>query len=223
MIAIGDIHAKTIWKEIVKKHPDEQILFIGDCFDCFEKISTESQIINFLEIIELKKKYPETILLLGNHEYHYLAGTNCAYSGYQDNGAVAIQQVLEDNIHNLQIAHSHNNFLFTHAGVTKTWALKNLEVNNVDIATQINELFLANRLKFGYNREDTSGYGDHVCQSPLWVRPDSLKKDIIAGCIQVVGHTPTKKIILGNVINIDVLDKTKKYLKITDTAEIMSV
>ena len=37
-IYIGDIHGRTLWKDIVDAHPDASTInFIGDYFDSFDK------------------------------------------------------------------------------------------------------------------------------------------------------------------------------------------
>ena len=39
VILIGDIHGRTIWKQIVERHPDaDHYVFFGDYFDPYEDI-----------------------------------------------------------------------------------------------------------------------------------------------------------------------------------------
>ena len=84
LIAIGDIHGRTIWQEIIEAQSFDTLIFIGDYFDSKEDIDPESQMVNFIEICRLKRANPDkVILLLGNHDYHYLDGVGEEYSDFQ--------------------------------------------------------------------------------------------------------------------------------------------
>ncbi len=83
-IAIGDIHGRDTWKPIVNSEIDnvDRIIFVGDYFDSFH-IPMQTQISNFLDILELKRKYPDrVVLLIGNHDYHYMRSVKQTYSGF---------------------------------------------------------------------------------------------------------------------------------------------
>ena len=67
---IGDIHGRTCWKELVKD--DCVNIFVGDYFDPYDKISHDELMQNFADIIAFKKQHPDTVLLYGNHDLHYL-------------------------------------------------------------------------------------------------------------------------------------------------------
>ena len=49
IIAIGDLHGRTLWKYIVSKVDFDVVVFIGDYFDTHENISPVQQIKNFKE------------------------------------------------------------------------------------------------------------------------------------------------------------------------------
>jgi predicted phosphodiesterase len=81
---IGDTHGRSKWKNIVEKEKDaDKIIFIGDYFDAKDGgYSANRQIENFKEIVEFKRNNPDkVILLIGNHDFHYLKGVNEEYSG----------------------------------------------------------------------------------------------------------------------------------------------
>ena len=46
IIAIGDIHGRSIWKNIVSANSYDKVVFLGDYFDSFD-IHTLDQIDNF--------------------------------------------------------------------------------------------------------------------------------------------------------------------------------
>lgn len=70
IIALGDIHGRDIWKDIVKKESDaDKIVFVGDYVDTHDNISPYKQVDNFKEIVEYKKENKDkVILLIGNHK-----------------------------------------------------------------------------------------------------------------------------------------------------------
>ena len=71
-IVLGDTHGRNIWKDIVAQEKADRVIFIGDYFDSYD-LEPAIQQHNFKEIIEFKEKDEcEVILLVGNHDYHYL-------------------------------------------------------------------------------------------------------------------------------------------------------
>lgn len=215
IVALGDTHGRSYWKEIILKESFDILVFIGDYFDSKENISPDDQIQNFKEIIQYKENNKEkVILLIGNHDYHYLKNTNAKYAHFQKSHASIFQELLEEAIaeNYLQMSFLYENLLFTHAGVTKTWAKNNsIDFNKID--NSINHLFHTNRLAFGFTPGlNGSNFGDDVTQTPIWVRPYSLAIDKIEGFVQVVGHTQKENVLLREHINmIDCLSKTKAY------------
>jgi len=218
IIALGDIHGRSIWKRIAQENNYDRLVFMGDYFDSKEGINPEQQLQNFAEIIELKKLQPEKIILLiGNHDFHYFRFAPRNYSGYQMEASPLIQTALNSALDSnyLQISFIHSTFLFTHAGVTKTW-LKNQKYDStilIDVFLQ--DLFLKKPLAFHF----TSGHvlskiGNETCQTPIWVRPKSLFLDALDGYTHVVGHTQRPSIFIApnKMILIDTLGISGEYL-----------
>jgi predicted phosphodiesterase len=220
LIAIGDIHGRSDWKEIVKNNDFDKVVFIGDYFDTHENIFPKQQIKNFNEIIKCKEKNPDkVVLLLGNHDYHYLPSVTDQYGGFVSYTKSKVSGLLNVLVHAgmIRLCYVHENFLFSHAGVTKTWC----KVNHIDlknIECSINEYFLLKPEAFRFTSgRDYDIYGDEICQTPLWVRPRSLMNDKIAKYIQVVGHTEHEKLQMnGHMIIIDCLRTSKEYLSINN-------
>ncbi len=188
ILALGDIHGIDTWKKAVADIGFDVCVFVGDYFDSFD-VDTDAQIANFNEILEFKKANKDrVVLLMGNHDLHYLLSSE-KYSGFQYYRATDIKEALLGGIVDeelLQYAHVEDDFLFTHAGVTKTWAADK-GVDLINPADSINDLSL-NAFGFNENR-DKSMCGEHKSQGPMWVRPTSLQEDAIEGYTQVVGHT----------------------------------
>ena len=212
LIVLGDTHGRRDWEKIIKRETFDKLVFIGDYFDAHEAITPEQQKDNFERIIEIKKQYPEEVVLLfGNHDLHYLIKEH--YSGYQEFHAVDIKEMLQKNLEYLQACYVNEKYLFVHAGITKTWCKNNKIKGN--IAKKVNQLFKDNKEAFGFKYGDQyNPYGDEICQSPFWVRPYSLRLDRIEGFTQVVGHTIQNHIEIDeDIIFIDALG-SREYLVI---------
>ena len=220
LVAIGDIHGRDVWKKIVEVNKDaDRIIFIGDYFDApsyRRKLGSngEEELKNFSEIFQFKLDNPEqVVLLLGNHDYHYLPGVQDGCVGFQDSMREHFQQALSYAIEDqaVQWIHEEDEFLFSHAGVTKTW----FELSKVGSVAEINDLGIR---YFDFNPGPLmNGYGDEICQTPIWVRPPSLRQDKLDGYIHVVGHTPQPDGIQmdDGICFIDCLD-IGQYLMILD-------
>jgi hypothetical protein len=197
IIAIGDTHGRDFWKRVVDKEgTDVKYVFIGDYFDCYDKTPQE-QADNFLDILEFARQN-DVELLLGNHDHHYLWSleewcTPC--SGFQ-RASVAyyraiLQQAVEEKL--VKIAFKHDDYLFTHAGVTRTW-FDNLTTPEsiykyASLADYLNDLYFTKPKEFEYNTLDGSGYGNSKWQGPIWVRPEALVPNALLNVHHVVGHT----------------------------------
>jgi len=194
ILVLGDIHGLTSWKGIVQAEEWDVCVFLGDYFDSWDH-TAEEQIENFRDIwafkmaTEFEDEDRKVILLMGNHDLHYLIPSE-EYSGYNRIHMKEIQDALLKAKSEMQAAYELDGYLFTHAGVTKTWARDN-GIDTDNIVEGINALNLE---KFKFSQVDTSGYGQHVSQGPMWVRPESLEKDAVDIYIQVVGHTKQKEV-----------------------------
>lgn len=118
---IGDIHGRTIWKDVVIS--DGINVFVGDYFSPYNKdITWEQQKQNFLDIIQFKKEHPETILLVGNHDedhWHWHDG-GCSRHNFEHEND--IRQLFEENKELFLAAYSiGNKYLVTHAGLSIRW------------------------------------------------------------------------------------------------------
>lgn len=209
---LGDTHGRDLWKQL---NNYDLIIFQGDYLDNFD-VKPQNQINNFKNILKYKKNH-NVILLLGNHDYHYLTFTKERYSGFQSKYYYTISDLFMENLDCFQIGYSHGNFLFTHAGVTQTWWQN---ISDEDFSVKLLNDFLKHKpTVFGFQYSTrrsvpTDVYGNNTFQGPLWIRPDSLIEDAIEGYQQIVGHTQHGDIIMkDNFIFTDALEQ-KKYLEI---------
>jgi hypothetical protein len=222
-LVLGDTHGRPFWKQIIANENPDRVIFIGDYFDSYNNCTAEEQIHNFKQIIEYKESgLSEVIILIGNHDYHYMRGVEEMYSGYQHGARPAIEQVLEDNKRHMQMCYQMDGYLFSHAGVSWEW----LKINNWEeiesVEEKVNDLWKYTPNAFGFAGYDP--YGDSVISSPIWIRPRSLQKanfeESRSQFIQVVGHTQQNQIDTkgkstgGRYLYIDTLGTSGEYLVI---------
>ena len=147
ILIIGDIHGRFFWKEPVieclEKYPDSKIVFLGDYLDPYEIEWTdvkfdykENAINNFKEILEIKKKYNDrVILLIGNHDCSYAISTNICNSRCDLKNYETIKKLFLDNWNLFQLAYEETingtHFIFSHAGIHKGY-LKLIGIDNIE-------------------------------------------------------------------------------------------
>lgn len=188
-LILGDIHGHTSWESIIKKEKPNKVIFLGDYVDTFDVDNTyEMQINNLERILDYKEKRGnKCILLLGNHDYHYITNTTQRYSGYNPGTHKLMKTIEKRFLENVQLIYvdKKNKTIFSHAGVSNYWLedvaqCKLNEVNNISLKSE----------KIGFNYyTGYNPYGDTISQSPIWIRPKSLLDDGLIGYNQVVGHT----------------------------------
>lgn len=224
-VVLGDTHGRPHWKSIVANEAPDRVIFIGDYFDSYDEYTAAEQMHNFKEIIEWKQSGQcAVIMLIGNHDYHYMPGVDERYSGYQYGPSFAIQHLLEENMQHLQMCYYMGEFLFSHAGVSydwyESWSNTYGYAGDNHVADVVNDLWKWKPGVFKFAGRDP--YGDSIMSSPIWIRPKSLQKsnyDTFRNqFIQVVGHTQQNKIDRegkstgGRYYYIDTLGTSGEYM-----------
>lgn len=226
-IVIGDLHGRSVWEEIPGLLTYDQIIFIGDYVDAKEGISEEKQIANFFKVLEFKKSNPgKVVLLVGNHDYHYFPFSKCEFSGFSQKLYSSISEIFEKEYQNglFEAAFLVDHFLISHAGVTKTWYAEHIGDPKGHSPSQVVEA-VSSKWKtrpdsFDFDhRPGASPDGDNIFQSPFIVRPNSILRDGIPLCIQIVGHTQVQNIkkMEENLILCDCLGFAREVLIIKDS------
>lgn len=127
MIIIPDVHGRTFWKEAVRNHETDDIIFLGDYLDPYsrEGITRQDAIDTFLEIIAFKQAHPDNVtLLLGNHDLGYICSdiNDCRrdYEHYDE-----IHQLFHTHRHLFQLCTSrqiqNKTYFFSHAFLNYYW------------------------------------------------------------------------------------------------------
>lgn len=136
ILVIPDVHGRTFWKDAVEKHTNDcdKIVFLGDYLDSYpwEFITRKMTIENFKEIIKYKKDNPDkVVLLLGNHDLAYYDRNFPYRVRYDSSNAYKIKQNFGRNRSLFQLAYEVNldkHYLFTHAGVLRSWYERHKEL-----------------------------------------------------------------------------------------------
>lgn len=203
IIVIPDIHGREFWKEAVKGHENERIVFLGDYVDPYpyEGIEPGRGLETLEQVIEFKKQHPDNVtLLLGNHDLGYLSRIVCECRMVYANEA-AIRMLLFTNLGLFDLVHvvdgGGHRFLFSHAGVTLGWIEQRAEhLQGVAEDPELLNEMLHDRERLprllvllsdvSYLRGGEQDWG-----SPVWADAGELtiRQDNIPGFIQIFGHT----------------------------------
>ncbi len=210
ILIIGDIHSRRFWKKPLEENIDtvDKVIFLGDYCDPYQDEGVEYKwddtISNFNEILEVKKKYNDKIvLLLGNHDCHYVSRyfDDLARSTRFDKlHCETLRKLFNDNLKLFSICHIVENngkkVIFTHAGITKFW-LDLCKIENDDnLETELNNLINSDK-----------GFGDlavvgnartwfgQKTGSPLWcdISEFMYDKGLGENTFQIFGHTRFEK------------------------------
>lgn len=221
-LVIPDIHGRTFWKEAVKEHENDLIIFLGDYLDPYtglEDITKEDAFNNFIEIIEFKKTHMDNvILLLGNHDCTYAIGTHICDCRADYQRYKRISNLFEENRNLFQLAYEiiidDKRYIFSHAGIHMDYAKDffGKDVKVEDLVALFNDAWnkeddnVLNSLGIvSYYRWGPSQYG-----SIVWADIREFSKEPEEFAFQIVGHTQLKQPIIMN--NIAVLDCHRAFI-----------
>lgn len=218
ILVVGDIHNKHLvaqkyidrWEAI---NPDGLIVLLGDYFDDF--YDSVEDVIATAQWLKESLTKPNHIHLYGNHDIHYAlpikSETYC--SGYTLDKHIAIQTILtKEDWSKLKYFYAHDNYWFSHAGVTSFWFSHPVEgitvevieraIAKAQIGIDIGDYTMMGCL---YAADSYRG-GRYPKGGLLW--NDWRNKEYIKGITQVVGHTPRECVKWetrkgGTCINVD--------------------
>jgi len=150
------------------------------------------------DVINFKKENKnKVILLIGNHDSHYMYNEIGGCSRYDFINCVAYEKLFRKNKNLFQYAYQIDDKLFTHAGVSNTWlnyfestisayGLKKDFSNIADVINKMGEKFLSNKI---LNATGISRGGNALSGGPTWADYDDTYRDYLTGFDQYVGHS----------------------------------
>lgn len=226
-VSIGDTHGAAVAHTvhgIIENH--DKIIFAGDYVDSFI-FDNPTVIKNLLDIIDLKIKYPDKVILLwGNHDVHYLLGDYYS-SGYKPEMHNDLNRIFSSYEHLLLVSYQINDFLWTHAGVNSLWFQKRFRFADSDdkqstISDLLNQAFNSRYpplFDVGYQRG-----GRHETGGPFWCDKSELLLRSINGFNQITGHNRVENIeilkyddheviLIDHLGNYDMIDESLFYYR----------
>ena len=229
-LIVPDVHGRDFWREPVNnilQETDAKIVFLGDYVDPYygefydgdedkwlvEGINSWEKLSDYMvktlnDIIELKKQYPERIiLLLGNHDCGYAISTIICKSRHErPKHADILRKLFHENRDLFQLAYEDYindiHYIFSHAGINKQYAYdcfgNNVTEENVvelfnkaykeDNYGILNSLGLFSHWRGGWR----SNYGSLVwADAREWMQDEEK-----AYGFSVVGHTQLKNHVI---------------------------
>ena len=212
ILILGDIHGRTIWKDIIEKESPDRVIFLGDYVSTHDNISSTQQINNLEEILAYKEDNPDKVILLrGNHCLQHLGYYWAKCSGLNRE---VFNYMSEENFKKRFLSltqwiyvDKELGIIFSHAGISSIW----MNNSNIDSVYDINKLEPSEL--FGFTPDSPYDYyGNSITQPPTWIRPQALCKCNIRDWDQVVGHTP----VIQDIANIKRITKKNKNIWLCD-------
>jgi len=229
ILNLGDVHGRTEWTiptfggmsrfndwqndpskdDIYPFKKFKKIIFIGDYTDSFT-IPNVDILHNLKNIITFKKAYPDLVILLGgNHDVQYITGKEEARcQGYRPEAYYDLHDLFNANIELFQLAYQEDNWLWTHAGLTKEFynncvlTMKDTRYRFYNITKDMNLVELLNFMFESGNKDlynvGYSSFGRSLFPSPIWARPEDLDNDPIE-YNQIIGHTQSQDVRIVNI------------------------
>lgn len=201
---IGDVHGTTKFLEcynsILKNGNDvSKIIVLGDWFDPYDDIPVEHMVELYREFKSCRKNDGRIVSLLGNHDLDgYIISGYTNRTEFDPTWRKRIREELMENVPESYLVYRIGNWLFSHAGVSRTWMS---DISEMDPSYP--ELMLSNRkgwtpeeldILCRYYDGDFSGYGNNPHQGCTWIRPYALVKDMF-DYNQVIGHSQVENIV----------------------------
>lgn len=139
IMIIPDIHGRKFWREAIKKYSNkvDKVIFLGDYLDPYPYEITENRklmecsnfgdsesLLKMLDnIVSLKKENPDKyVLLTGNHTDSYIWPNFVSATRTDNLNYDKYHKYLIDNLEYFKLVHIEGNVIFSHAGITKSWA-----------------------------------------------------------------------------------------------------
>lgn len=218
ILIIPDVHGRTFWTKAIELIDTvDKVVFLGDYLDPYphENITFNDAVLNFGDILKFKQENEDkVVLLLGNHDMHYLnlEFMDCSRMNYKR----------REEIHELYMLYAkwfsltyvHENYLFSHSGVMEPWLTEYCKCDidtflNKPLEEVIKELEVISYLRGGWER-----YGSCVWND---VREFSNTLEYF----QIFGHTQMHSEIIKD--NFACLDCRECFILNTETKLIEKV
>lgn len=223
ILIVPDVHGRTFWHKAEELIDEvDQVVFLGDYLDPYphEGISFDDALVEFTLILLFKEKYPDkVVLLLGNHDMHYVIKEFMDCSRLNKSKRKELHDLYNECIDDFNLVHFiEDKYLFSHAGLYEAWMDKyNLSIDEL----KDHKTFLKERW---HTLEDCNWRrgGYDLAGSCVWadIRESIVQDSLILHVRQIVGHTQLdqKPYITDNIACLDV---RRCFILDTSTDEII--
>ncbi len=201
IFVIPDVHLKP-WifekaSALVDKGTYDAVVMLGDLVDDWhQEKNIDLYNETFDAAIAFTSKHSDTFWCYGNHDVSYLwEAMESGYSYYARETVVNRIRDLKNSIppENSGFIFKVDNVVFSHAGLTESFAIKHFGSAQTDLDAIIGRI---NRMGEAELWQD---------DSPIWARPQFGEMRLYPqNAFQVVGHTPVRTAIEeGNLLTVD--------------------
>jgi hypothetical protein len=122
ILTLSDIHNKVLTAQrVIDEVSHDKCILLGDYFDSYGDTPTDARK-TAIWLKECVLHNPKIVPLMGNHctSYIYKDNINFRCSGYTTSKNIEINKILtEEDKSRFKVYHIEQNFLFSHAGLTK--------------------------------------------------------------------------------------------------------
>jgi predicted phosphodiesterase len=144
VLICGDLHQNLSWiKAILEKEKPDHCYLLGDYFDTWDaKYDTKEAVIKMAEQVKIWLKDSRFTLLVGNHDLSYFPVKNIftQCSGYDTFKSHLINSILKiDDWRRFKFHSWHNEYLLTHAGLSKRHIKFEPSKENIEKFLQLEE------------------------------------------------------------------------------------
>lgn len=216
-----DVHGRKFWHKAEEMIDSvDKVIFLGDYLDPYpdEGITFDQALSEFNQILKFKESHSDkVILLLGNHDMHYVNTEFMDCSRLNRAKRFELNQLYKQNFDKFSLIYLlENRWLFSHAGVYQAW-LSKYEMTLDDLLNCEN--FLQNHW---VALEDLSYYrgGYNYVGSCVWADiRESLRNPLLADFQHIVGHTQLNETLYISS-NVTCVDVRRCFLLDTETGNI---
>jgi len=195
-IVISDIHNRVDWIEPYIQSLNgnyDEIVLLGDYFDNFDDTPTDAE--HTARWLKYSICQPKRIHLLGNHDTWYAFPRTPFHCGGNTVDKLRVIETVMKQVYwqHVKICYFSQNFLFSHAGIYKSWALHPIKGFDYNYLQEICKDAIEHAKYGRMPRIFASGFvrgGDwDTIGGITWLDYDLEFKPII-GVNQIVGHSP---------------------------------
>ena len=199
ILIIPDVHGRRFWRDAIESDDYDKVIFLGDYLDPYPNEGIESFTAQegLERIILYHDEHPDkVVLLLGNHDLHYMYEDFHEYSPcdrYNKAYCDCYGSLLMEGS-KFKLAHEETiggrQYLFTHAGVSMPWLKLNKKIIGEPNAENLNRLTITDEgikalAQVGFMRG-----GMYRSGSMVWCDCDELAAtDPLPDVYQIVGHS----------------------------------